>query len=95
MSGTYHIIHYYAQYTTRRVACYETGRYHRHKTHEEKAVSSACGKILVNGRDQYCNIAIANPGWSYDWCHECVKAFPWTDDAKGMWATKGIEIPDD
>ena len=66
MPGTYHIIHANARYATRRVRCYETGRYHRHKTHEEESVSSVCGRTLVSRRDQFCNIGIADPNWKYD-----------------------------
>ena len=91
MPGTYHIIHANARYATRWVPCYETGRYHRHKTHKEQYVPSLCGGTLVEGRDQFCNAIIANPDWNYDWCHGCVRVLPWTDDARGKWLRKGID----
>ena len=94
MLGTYHIIHANARYATGRVQCYETGRYHRHKTHEEKSVPSVFGRTLVSGRDQFCNIGISNPSWKNDWCHDCVRAIPWTDEARNIWKEKGIDTLD-
>ena len=90
MSGNYHIIHADENYSTRRVICYESGRYHRHQTHEERYVQAACGTVVSPDRGDFCNISIANPNWNYDWCHVCVRAFPWTDGAKEMWRKKGI-----
>ena len=94
MPGTYHIIHANARFAMKRVRCYGTGQSHRHKTHLEESVPAACGKILVSGRDQFCNIGIANPYWNHDWCHECVRVFPWTDDAKRLWLKKGVKFLD-
>ena len=37
MPGNYHIIPENARIRSKRVPCYETGRYHRHKTHEEES----------------------------------------------------------
>ena len=65
----YHIIPPGAYYRSRRVRCYESGRYHRHQSHEEEYCFALCGKEVVRGRDDYCNLSIANPVvWSYDWC---------------------------
>ena len=94
MLGTFHIIHENARFATKRVRCYGTGRYHRHKTHLEESVSAACGKILVSGRNQFCSILVANPYWNHNWCHDCVKVFSWTDDARNAWLEKGIETLD-
>ena len=94
MLGNYHIVHANARYTARRVPCYDSGRYHRHKTHEEKTVLSVCGRTLVRGRDQSCNISIADPYWNYDWCHDCVRAFLWTDEARKIWKERGIDTLD-
>ena len=91
MPGTYHIIHENARFTTKRVRCYGTGRNHRHKTHLEESVSAACGKILVSGRNQFCSIVIADPNWKYDWCHDCVRAFPWPDVARRLWLEKRVK----
>lgn len=94
MPGTYHIIPANARFTTKRVRCYGTGRYHRHKTHLEESVSAACGKTLVSGRNQFCSIDITTPDWKYDWCHDCVRAFLWTDVARSVWLKKGIKTLD-
>lgn len=51
-------------------------------------------KIIVIGEEQYCNISIATPEWDKDWCHDCVRAFPWKDDARKIWLKKGIEAMD-
>jgi len=91
MPGTYHIIHANADYSSRRVRCYESGRYHRHKTHVEEYVRAVCGTELIRNRDKFCNIGIATPSWDYDWCHKCVRAFPWKDGARKQWQAKGIE----
>ena len=91
MPGTYHIIHFDTTYTQVRVRCYESGRYHRHKTHIEERYPSVCGLTLERRGDQSCNIGIANPDWNYDWCHKCVKAFIWTGEARKTWAAKDIE----
>lgn len=95
MSGTFHIIHFHVQSTRRRVPIpvYER-RSSQPKTREEERIKVACGKIIVIGEEQYCNISIATPEWDKDWCHDCVKAFPWTEDARKMWLGRGIETLD-
>ena len=94
MPGTYHIIHCDTSYTSVGVPCYESGRYHRHKTHVEERYPSVCGLTLDRSRDESCNISIANPDWSYDWCHKCVKAFLWSDEGQQKWSARGIETLD-
>ena len=94
MPGTYHIIHDHSQWGTRRVPNYGAGSGRRHKTRKEETVIATCGRTLVIGRDQCCNIGIATPEWNYDWCHDCVRAFPWEEDARKMWLKKGIETMD-
>ena len=93
MPGTYHIITAVG-YAKQRVSCYQTGPGHRHKSHIEESAPSACGRTVVQGRDQFCNISIANPRWDYDWCHDCVRAFSWPDKARKLWLAKGIETVD-
>ena len=93
MPGNYHIIHENARYSTRRVRCNESGRNHRHKTHDEQFVESACGNILSPNGNQFCSVAIVNPNWTYDWCHDCVRAFQWREQARQIWHCKGIETP--
>ena len=88
MLGKYHIIHANAQPIQRRVRCYETGRYHRHNTHVEEFFRSACGETFTLRQNDACNITIANPNWDKNWCHDCVKAFPWTEEARGIWREK-------
>ena len=95
MAGTYHLIHHNANYASRRVRCQEGGQYHRHKTHLEESVRSVCGKTLVRNRDKFCNVGIAEPSWDKDWCHDCVRAFPWTEQARKLWlGIHGIETHD-
>lgn len=94
MPGNYHIVWPHAQYVTRRVPYHETGPGHRNKTHTEETITSICGKTLVRYRDQSCGLSIANPEWDYDWCHDCVKAILWTEDARKAWTEKGIETLD-
>ena len=91
MPGSYHIIHFNTTYSLVRVKCYEFGRHHRHQTHIEERYPSVCGLTLDRGADRSCNIGIAYPDWNYDWCHVCVKAFIWTDEARKKWAARGIE----
>lgn len=94
MPGTYHIIPFRARYTTRRVPSYAIGPGHRRKTHMEESVRAKCGRTLVKGRDQFCNISIATPDWNYDWCHDCVRAYPWNEDGRKAWLRRGIETMD-
>ncbi len=94
MLGTYHIIHYHAQYTTRRIPYYVSGPNHRRKTRLEEIVKSVCGETLVVNKDQFCNLSIVTPSWNYDWCHDCVRAFPWKENARKVWLKKGIESMD-
>ena len=84
MPGTYHIVHLNARYFTRWV----DGR-------KREFIGPVCGEDLPRERGQSCNISIATPSWNYDWCHDCVKAFPWTEDARKIWAKKGIEAMDE
>ena len=91
MPGTYHIIHYHANYTRRRVRCYETGSSHRHKTHIQETVPAVCGVTLDRVKDQFCNVGIADPNWTYNWCHDCVRAFPWTNEGRAKWKKAGID----
>ena len=37
---------------------------------------------MVTGREDFCNVSIATPTSGKDWCHDCVKAIPWTDEGK-------------
>ena len=94
MPGSYHITPVFARYSTHWVPCHETGRYHHHQSHKEERLPSVCGLSLVRGRDQSCSASIANPDWDYDWCHRCVKAMLWNDDARGLWSEKGIKTLD-
>lgn len=84
MPVTYHIVHLNAQYYTRIV-----GR------RRKEFIKSVCGEILPRERGQSCNNTIADPSWNYDWCYGCVKAFPWTEDARKIWLKKGIETMDE
>lgn len=94
MRRTYHLIPFDTySYRTRRVQCNQTGRYHRHKTHEEQYAVARCGQEVLKDEDTSCNEGIANPQWDKNWCHECVRAVPWTDPVKDLWRGKGIEIP--
>ena len=90
MPGTYHIIHFDARYRTAPVG---RGQY-RGRTRVEQSTQAACGQFVVRDRDTYCSIKIANPNWAYDWCHACVRAYPWSDDARKLWLGKGIETLD-
>ena len=68
---------------------------HHHARYIEESVLAVCGKTLVKGRDDCCNISAATPDWSYDWCHDCVKAFLWNENARKLWREKhGIETLD-
>ena len=91
MPGSYHIIQDNSQYWSRRVPCYETGRYHRHKTHIEEYARAACGAEVNLNTDTSCNLSILDPRWNKDWCHKCVRAYRWTGDAWKLWRSKGIE----
>ena len=92
----YHIVHANAHYATRRVRCHETGRYHRHQTHEEEYTLSVCGETLIRDVEPACNISIANPEWNYNWCSDCVNSFPWDDNDRKLWLDKhGIETMDE
>ena len=78
--GTYHIVRRHAQYFTTPSG----GR-------RKEFIKSVCGKVLARDEDNSCNMAIANPSWNRDWCHDCVRAYPWTEDARKIWLEKGIE----
>ena len=68
-----------AQLIKRKVPWQETERGYRHKAHFEEFFHSACRRE-VRGNDT-CNTGTADPNWS----HDCVKAFPWTEeDRDGM-----------
>ena len=88
MPGNYHIVHANAGPIKRRVRCYETGRDHRHQTHMEEFFQSACGQTLSRRQFDCCNITIADPSWKYNWCHDCVKAFPWAEEGRRIWLEK-------
>lgn len=92
MPGTYHILPAHARYTKMRVPCYQTGRYHRHRFCDVERVMALCGATVESGRDDGCNIIIANPNWDKDWCHNCVGIVPWTEPAGKIWQERhGIE----
>ena len=88
--GDYHIIPHLNQYSVRHVPCYETGRYHRHKTHEEKYTTALCGKEVVRGRDESCSVGIADPNWDKDWCPACLSEAPWGDKAATILKKRGL-----
>ena len=54
--------------------------------------SALCDEVLERNKVDYCNVGIANPNWDYDWCHACVQAAEWTDEAKRLWEAKGIRL---
>ena len=90
-NGDYHILDANAQYTTRRVPCHETGRNHRHKTHDVDSIQSVCGKTLIRGIDNYRKIYTDDdigPNYNYQWCQDCVKPLPWTESARKLWLEK-------
>ena len=91
MPGNYHIIHADANYVAMRVPCEEGGPYHQHQTHTEEVVASVCGVTLATKGDDFCSIDIADPNWNHDWCHDCVRSFPWTAEARRLWLEKGID----
>ena len=91
MPGSYHIIRVNARPYTRSAPCYKGGRYHRHKTCKEEFLPTACGGAVESSKNASCNISIANPDWNYDWCHACVRAFPWNQDGVNGWRKRGIE----
>ena len=79
MKGTFHIVHLDATYTS---------------IGKKESITAACGKVLIRGEDDYCNISMAGPNLNYDWCHDCVKAFPWRSKSKKAWLERGIEVLD-
>ena len=88
---SFHILHSGTLPKTRWVRCDLTGRDHRHKSHKEEYARAACGQVVVNGREQFCNISIADPiNWSYDWCVTCVEKFPWKPEAAKRLRAKGL-----
>ena len=92
MLSSYHIIPLMGAYYKRNVLCYQGGRDHRHQSHVEEFAPTFCEREVVQGRDNFCSLSIVNPKWNYNWCHVCVQALPWTDEAKELWRTKGIEV---
>ena len=68
------------------------GTYHIIPVRYRRFPAALCGEKLIQGRGNYCNTNTANPDWDYDWCHDCVKAVVWTDEAKGVWRQKGIDV---
>ena len=89
-TGTYHIIWPNARLRSERVRCHIEGNGHRHRYHTEETFQAICG--ATTPRNSCCNSTIANPNWTYDWCHDCVKALPWTEQAKKIWLEKhGID----
>ena len=89
-SGNYHIIDPDTQLIRERVRCHQQGSHHRHQYHIEEKFKALCEKVIP--RENCCNAGIANPNWNYDWCHDCVKAIPWTEDGKKIWLERhGID----
>ena len=57
-----------------------------------KVAPALCGEQL-SGRElnsSCCNAGVANPGWSHDWCHDCVRSLPWNDEERRLWRKRGI-----
>ena len=69
-----HILPPDAYYGTRRVVCNETGRYHRHKSHDEQFTYAYCKTEVVKGRDDFVNLTIFNPAMKSLWCRECFES---------------------
>lgn len=96
MSGNYHIIHEHARTGVRRVPRPDSRG--RTKMQTEETLETACGVTLVGPEaTQSCSIVIADPSWSYNWCHDCVRVFAQTspDAAKEIWWSKGIDLGED
>ena len=88
--GVYHIILPTAQLRQERVRCHIENSIHRHKYHIEETFQAICGDRTL--RENCCNSDIANPNWNYNWCHQCVKLLPWTDEGKRLWLERhGID----
>lgn len=87
----YHILHPNAGISGRMVTCNETGRYHRHKRHLEEFSVALCGAEVIVGKDEFCNLGIADPlAWSNDWCQKCVESAPWKPDYIKQLKSKGF-----
>ena len=74
MRGNYHIVYEHARTGTVRIPRPDARGHTRF--HIEETLETACGVILV-GADvqQSCSIAIVDPSWSHNWCHDCVRVF--------------------
>ena len=86
--GDFHIL-INQSYRTRKVRCFETGRYHRHQWHLEEFGDSACGIELVKGRHQFAGLTMAMPSVEQPWCSKCVESIPWTAEATKEWEQRG------
>lgn len=64
----------------------------KHMPHEREAkrvVSAVCEEpVDLSRHNSCCNIKVANPDLSYDWCHDCVRSIIWPDDMKAKWTEK-------
>ena len=80
MPGSFHILASDAKYE------YSRGS-------QTATIKAVCGRTLTRYQDDYCNIAIANPNWDKDWCHDCVKCYRWPGDDVDIWRDlHGIEL---
>ena len=97
MPGNYHIIHERARVGTRQVPRPDSRG--RTRMQSEETLETACGVTLVDAEagQSCCSITIANPSWSHNWCHDCVRVFArtWTEKQKAIWRSKGIDLEED